>query len=71
MSGGSAVVSVVVPAYNEESRLERPVREAVVANEVESLQLESSWIKEYDPRFNVKYRDDKTDLSAALEDLLR
>jgi excinuclease ABC subunit C len=32
----------------------------VVANEVESLQLEYSWIKEYDPRFNVKYRDDKS-----------
>ncbi|MGW6194907.1 excinuclease ABC subunit UvrC [Kribbella sp. NPDC055110] len=32
----------------------------VVATEVESLQLEYSWIKEYDPRFNVKYRDDKS-----------
>ncbi|WP_163542329.1 excinuclease ABC subunit UvrC [Occultella kanbiaonis] len=32
----------------------------VVANEVESLALEYSWIKEYDPRFNVKYRDDKS-----------
>jgi len=32
----------------------------VVASEVESLQLEYSWIKEYDPRFNVKYRDDKS-----------
>ena len=32
----------------------------VVANEVEALQLEYSWIKEYDPRFNVKYRDDKS-----------
>jgi len=31
-----------------------------VANEVEALQLEYSWIKEYDPRFNVKYRDDKS-----------
>lgn len=32
----------------------------VVANEVESLALEYSWIKEFDPRFNVKYRDDKS-----------
>ncbi|MDO5503983.1 MAG: excinuclease ABC subunit UvrC [Actinomycetia bacterium] len=32
----------------------------VVANEVEALQLEYSWIKEYEPRFNVKYRDDKS-----------
>ncbi|MFJ2833436.1 excinuclease ABC subunit UvrC [Streptomyces sp. NPDC087263] len=32
----------------------------VVSTEVEALQLEYSWIKEYDPRFNVKYRDDKS-----------
>jgi len=32
----------------------------VVDTEVEALQLEYSWIKEYDPRFNVKYRDDKS-----------
>lgn len=32
----------------------------VVSTEVESLQLEYSWIKEFDPRFNVKYRDDKS-----------
>ena len=32
----------------------------VVANEVEALQLEYSWIKQFDPRFNVKYRDDKS-----------
>jgi excinuclease ABC subunit C len=31
-----------------------------VGSEVEALQLEYSWIKEYDPRFNVKYRDDKS-----------
>src|SRR3954453_21429813 len=28
--------------------------------EVEALQLEYAWIKEYDPRFNVRYRDDKS-----------
>jgi len=32
----------------------------VVATEVEALQLEYNWIKEFDPRFNVRYRDDKT-----------
>ncbi len=32
----------------------------VVRTEVEALQLEYSWIKEYDPRFNVRYRDDKS-----------
>jgi excinuclease ABC subunit C len=32
----------------------------VVHTEVEALQLEYSWIKEFDPRFNVKYRDDKS-----------
>ena len=32
----------------------------VVQTEVEALQLEYSWIKEFDPRFNVKYRDDKS-----------
>jgi excinuclease ABC subunit C len=32
----------------------------VVETEVEALQLEYSWIKEFDPRFNVKYRDDKS-----------
>ena len=32
----------------------------VVANEVEALQLEYTWIKQYEPRFNVRYRDDKS-----------
>ncbi|MFW8622753.1 excinuclease ABC subunit UvrC [Corynebacterium glutamicum] len=32
----------------------------VVSSEVEALQLEYTWIKRFDPRFNVKYRDDKT-----------
>jgi excinuclease ABC subunit C len=31
-----------------------------VSTEVEALQLEYAWIKEYDPRFNVRYRDDKS-----------
>ena len=32
----------------------------MVGTEVEALQLEYSWIKEFDPRFNVRYRDDKS-----------
>jgi len=28
--------------------------------EVEALQLEYAWIKEFNPRFNVRYRDDKS-----------
>ena len=38
----------------------------VVETEVEALQLEYSWIKEYDPRFNVRYRDDKSYPSLAV-----
>ncbi|AZM45427.1 excinuclease ABC subunit C [Streptomyces sp. WAC 06738] len=38
----------------------------VVATEVEALQLEYTWIKQYDPRFNVKYRDDKSYPSLAV-----
>lgn len=32
----------------------------VVGTEVEALTLEYTWIKEFDPRFNVKFRDDKS-----------
>jgi len=32
----------------------------VASTEVEALQLEYNWIKEFDPRFNVRYRDDKS-----------
>lgn len=32
----------------------------VVQTEVEALVLEYQWIKEFDPRFNVRYRDDKS-----------
>ena len=38
----------------------------VVSTEVEALQLEYSWIKEFDPRYNVKYRDDKSYPSLAV-----
>ncbi|MFS0733222.1 excinuclease ABC subunit UvrC [Microbacterium sp. 1P10UB] len=32
----------------------------VVDSDVDSLQLEYMWIKEFDPPFNVRYRDDKS-----------
>lgn len=32
----------------------------VVQTEVEALQLEWQWIKEFDPRYNVRFRDDKS-----------
>jgi excinuclease ABC subunit C len=38
----------------------------IVKTEVEALQLEFNWIKEFDPRFNVKYRDDKSYPSLAV-----
>ena len=47
-------------------RTERMVHEAVrvdwtiVATEVEALQLEFSWIKQYNPTYNVQFRDDKS-----------
>ena len=38
----------------------------IVGTEVEALQLEYNWIKEFDPRFNVRYRDDKSYPSLAV-----
>ena len=38
----------------------------VVQTEVEALQLEYTWIKEFEPRFNVRYRDDKSYPSLAV-----
>nr|BFF14030.1 excinuclease ABC subunit UvrC [Microbacterium flavescens] len=32
----------------------------IVGSDIEALQLEYTWIKEFDPPFNVKFRDDKT-----------
>ena len=42
-----------------------------VATEVEALQLEYAWIKEFDPRFNVRYRDDKSAAEADTLDAVR
>ncbi len=38
----------------------RAVEWTVVRNELEALQLEYTWIKQFEPRFNIKYRDDKS-----------
>ena len=32
----------------------------MVQNELESLQLEYTWIKQFEPRFNIMFRDDKS-----------
>jgi len=38
----------------------RGVEWTVVGSELEALELEYTWIKEFSPPFNVKFRDDKT-----------
>lgn len=38
----------------------RNVEWTVVGSEVEALQLEFTWINEFDPPFNVQFRDDKS-----------
>jgi excinuclease ABC subunit C len=54
------------PLRNLHERTKRMVLSAssvewtVVGNEFEALQLEFTWIKEFDPPFNVQYRDDKS-----------
>ncbi|GAB3612700.1 excinuclease ABC subunit UvrC [Humibacter ginsengisoli] len=54
------------PLRNLHERTRRMVTTAasvewtVVANEFEALQLEYTWIKEFNPPFNVQFRDDKT-----------
>ena len=53
-------VAALHPRTRTMVRTGASVEWTVVATEVEALQLEYSWIKEFDPRFNVKYRDDKS-----------
>ncbi len=36
------------------------VKWTIVASEYEALQLEFTWIKEFDPPYNVRFRDDKS-----------
>jgi len=62
----SRLSSYFQDVYNLHPRTQQMVRSAaavdwtVVSTEVEALQLEYNWIKEFDPRFNVRYRDDKS-----------
>ena len=45
------------PAHG--ARAPSSVEWTIVASDFEALQLEYTWIKEFDPPFNVKFRDDK------------
>jgi excinuclease ABC subunit C len=53
-------ISALHPRTQQMVTTAASVEWTVVGTEVEALALEYSWIKEFDPRFNVKYRDDKS-----------
>ena len=55
-----ADISALHPRTRQMVTTAASVEWTVVGTEVEALQLEYNWIKEFDPRFNVRYRDDKT-----------
>src|SRR6478736_2226818 len=55
-----ADISSLAPRTRQMVTTAGSVEWTVVSTEVEALQLEYNWIKEFDPRFNVRYRDDKT-----------
>ncbi|MBA2555564.1 MAG: excinuclease ABC subunit UvrC [Geodermatophilaceae bacterium] len=59
-------VSALHPRTRQMVTTAGSVEWTVVSTEVEALQLEYSWIKEFDPRFNVRYRDDKSYPSLAV-----
>ena len=48
------------PRTRKMVRTAKSVDWVVVDSEVESLQLEHTWINEYEPRFNVRFKDDKS-----------
>ena len=48
------------PRTNQMVHTAVKVKWVVVASEIEALTLEYAWIKEFAPRFNVMYRDDKS-----------
>jgi excinuclease ABC subunit C len=60
LSSYFADVATLHPRTRQMVTTAASVEWTVVATEVEALQLEYSWIKEFDPRFNVRYRDDKS-----------
>ncbi|GAY18324.1 excinuclease ABC subunit UvrC [Mycobacterium sp. shizuoka-1] len=53
-------ISALHPRTRQMVTTAAKVEWTVVTTEVEALQLEYNWIKEFDPRFNVRYRDDKS-----------
>ena len=55
-----ADLSALAPRTRQMVTTAGSVEWTVVATEVEALQLEYNWIKEFDPRFNIRYRDDKS-----------
>ena len=55
-----ADVSSLAPRTRQMVMTAGSVEWTVVNTEVEALQLEYNWIKEFDPRFNIRYRDDKS-----------
>ncbi|MGE2737934.1 excinuclease ABC subunit UvrC [Mycolicibacterium vaccae] len=55
-----ADISSLAPRTRQMVTTAAAVEWTVVTTEVEALQLEYNWIKEFDPRFNVRYRDDKS-----------
>jgi excinuclease ABC subunit C len=61
-----ADISALHPRTRQMVTSAASVEWTVVRTEVEALQLEYTWIKEFDPRFNVKYRDDKSYPSLAV-----
>ena len=48
------------PAHPAHGHSAASVEWTVVGNEFEALQLEFTWINEFDPPFNVQFRDDKS-----------
>jgi excinuclease ABC subunit C len=55
-----ADISGLAPRTRQMVTTASSVEWTVVNTEVEALQLEYNWIKEFDPRFNIRYRDDKS-----------
>lgn len=53
-------LSALAPRTRQMVTTAGSVEWTVVTTEVEALQLEYNWIKEFDPRFNIRYRDDKS-----------
>ncbi|MEZ0049729.1 excinuclease ABC subunit C [Mycobacterium sp. MAA66] len=55
-----ADITTLAPRTRQMVTTAGSVEWTVVTTEVEALQLEYNWIKEFDPRFNIRYRDDKS-----------